>query len=83
MLPASFELSLLIAKENKSCIIGEALVKLCLLKANDIILETDSRQKLSRTPISENTVKRHIDDIAEDIINQVVDSIKQSPFYSI
>lgn len=83
VLEASYELSLLIAKEKKSHIIGETLVKPCLLKAADIILGTDSRQKLSQIPLSDNSVKRRIDDMAEDITNQVVDAIKQSPFFAI
>ncbi|XP_072384347.1 protein FAM200C-like [Diabrotica undecimpunctata] len=40
VLEASYELSLLIAKEKKSDIIGETLVKPCLLQAADIILGT-------------------------------------------
>lgn len=38
VLEVSYELSLLIAKEKKSHTIGETLVKLCLLKAAEIIL---------------------------------------------
>ncbi|XP_072392556.1 protein FAM200C-like [Diabrotica undecimpunctata] len=34
-------------------------------------------------PLSDNTVKRRIDDMAEDIQNQVVDTVKQSPFFAI
>lgn len=83
VLEASYELSLLIAKEKKSHIIGETLVKPCLLKAADIILGTQSKQKLSQIPLSDNTVKRRIDDMAEDIQNQVVDAVKQSPFFAI
>ncbi|XP_072389301.1 protein FAM200C-like [Diabrotica undecimpunctata] len=70
---ASYELSLLIAKQKKSHIIGETLVKPCLLK---------SKQKLSQIPLSDNTMKRRIGDMAEDIQNQVIDAVKQSPFFS-
>ncbi|XP_072385361.1 protein FAM200C-like [Diabrotica undecimpunctata] len=47
VIEASYELSLLIAKEKKSHIIGETFVKPCLLKAAGIILGTQSKQKLS------------------------------------
>ncbi|XP_072378031.1 protein FAM200C-like [Diabrotica undecimpunctata] len=47
VLNASYELSLLIAKGKNSHIIGETLVKPCLLKAADIILGTQKKQKLS------------------------------------
>ncbi|XP_072387391.1 protein FAM200C-like [Diabrotica undecimpunctata] len=83
VLKALYELSLLIAKEKKSHIIGETLVKPCLLKVADIILGTQSKQKLSQISVSDNTVKRRIDDMAEDIQNQVVDAVKQSPFFAI
>lgn len=83
VLEASYELSLLIAKAKKSYIVGETLVKPCLLKAADIVLGPEGRQKLSQIPLSDNTVKRRIDDMAEDITNQVVDAVKQSPFFAI
>lgn len=76
------ELSLLIAKEKKSHIIGETLVKPCLLKAADIILGTDGRQKLSQILLSDNTIKRCIDDMAEDIKIQIVNALKRSPFFA-
>lgn len=83
VLEASYELSLLIAKAKKSHTVGETLVKPCLLKASDIVLGPESRQKLSQIPLSDNTVKRRIDDMAEDIKNQVIDAVKQSPFFAI
>lgn len=83
VLEASYELSLLIAREKKNHTIGETLVKPCLLKAADVILGADCRQKFSQIPLSDNTVKRRIDDMAKDIENQVVEEIKQSPFFAI
>lgn len=83
VLEASYELSLIIAKEKKSHTIGETLVKPCILKAADVVLGTDSRQKLSQIPLSDNTVKRRIDDMAKDIKNQVIVAIKKSPFFAI
>ncbi|XP_057654750.1 protein FAM200C-like [Diorhabda carinulata] len=80
---ASYELFVLIAKETKSHTIGATLVKPCLLKAADVVLGTDSRKKLSQIPLSDNTVKRRNDDMAEDIKNQVVDAIKKFTFFVI
>ncbi|XP_072398196.1 protein FAM200C-like [Diabrotica undecimpunctata] len=76
VLEASYELSLLIAKEKKSHIIGETLVNPCLLKAADIILGTQRKQKLSQIPLSDRTAKRRIDYMDKDIQNQTVDAIK-------
>ncbi|GBP66313.1 Protein ZBED8 [Eumeta japonica] len=67
VLEASYELSLLIAKAKKSQTIGETLVKPCLLKAADIVLGPESKQKFSQITLSDNSVKRRIDDTAEDI----------------
>ncbi|CAB3237619.1 unnamed protein product [Arctia plantaginis] len=83
VLEASYELSLLIAKAKKSHAIGETLVKPCLLKAADIILGPETKQKNSQIPLSDNTVKRRIDDMAEDIKNQVVKAVKESCFFAI
>lgn len=70
LLEASYELSYLIAKGKKSHIIGETLVKPCMLKAAEIVLGPESKQKLQQISLSDNTVKRRIDDMAEDIKNK-------------
>ncbi|XP_072382673.1 protein FAM200C-like [Diabrotica undecimpunctata] len=53
------------------------------VKAAGIILGTQSKQKFSQIPLSDKTVKRRIDDMVEDIQNQVVDAVKQSPLFAI
>lgn len=53
------------------------------MKAADIILGPENKQKLSQIPLSDNTVKRRIDDMAEDIKNQVVEAVKESCFLAI
>jgi hypothetical protein len=80
---ASYELALLIAKDKKAHTIGETLVKPCLLLAANIVLGDASRQKLSKISLSDNTVKRRIDDIANDIKKQVMTKVKDSPFFAI
>lgn len=83
VLQASYEISLMIAKAKKSHTIGESLVKPCMLKAADTVLGQESKQKLSQIPLSDNTVKRRLDDMAEDIKIQVVEAVKESKFYAI
>lgn len=80
---ASYELALLIAKEKKAHTIGETLVKPCMLTAAKIVLGDESRQKLSKISLSDNTVRRRIDDLAANIKSQVIDKVKASPFFSI
>lgn len=53
------------------------------MKAVDIVLGPESKQKFSQIPLSDNTVKRRIDDMAEDIKNQLVEAVKESSFFAI
>ena len=38
-----------------------------------------SSEKLSAVPLSNNTIRRRVDDMAEDIILQVIEEVKSSP----
>ncbi|XP_068240050.1 protein FAM200C-like [Palaemon carinicauda] len=83
LVEASYELSLLIAKTEKPHSMGETLVKPCLLRAANIVLGEGSQRKLSKISFSDNTVKRCIDELSEDIKEQVLDKIKASRFFEI
>ncbi|XP_056243076.1 zinc finger BED domain-containing protein 5 [Seriola aureovittata] len=39
--------------------------------------------KLDAIPMSDNTIQRHISDMADDVKEQVLDAIRESPFFSI
>ncbi|CAG9790709.1 unnamed protein product [Diatraea saccharalis] len=80
---ASFELALLIAKQKKPHTIGEDLIKPCILKATQIMLGVESEQKMKSLSLSNNTVKRRIDDMASDIKLQILNKVKLSPFFAI
>ncbi|CAH1958071.1 unnamed protein product [Acanthoscelides obtectus] len=54
----------MIAKQKKPYTIGEELIKPCVLKATQIILGEDAEQKMKSISLSNNIVKRRIDDIA-------------------
>ncbi|KAF2349253.1 Tubulin/FtsZ GTPase domain [Trinorchestia longiramus] len=83
LVEASYELSLLIAKAQKPHSVGETLVKPCLLSAANTVLGEESQRKLSKISLSDNTVKRRIDELSEDIKEQVLDKIKASHFFAI
>ncbi|CAM2119818.1 unnamed protein product [Caretta caretta] len=74
---------LLVAKAKKAHIIGQTLVKPCLLKAGDIVLGVESKKKISEISLSNNSVKRCIDDMAKDLKLQVVEAVKASLFFVI
>ncbi|CAM4667033.1 unnamed protein product [Lepidochelys kempii] len=80
---ASYALSLLIAKAKKAHIIGETFVKPCLLKAAEIVLGAESKKKNLEISLSDNSVKRCVDDIAKDLKLQVVEAVKASSFFAI
>ena len=54
---ASYELALIIAKEKKPHIIGETLVKPCMVRGVELVLGKDSSNKISRIALSDNTIK--------------------------
>ncbi|CAM2097282.1 unnamed protein product [Caretta caretta] len=64
---ASYELSLLIAKAKEVHMIGETLVKPCLLKAADIVLGAKGKKKILEISLSDNSMKRHINDMVKDL----------------
>ncbi|CAH1956793.1 unnamed protein product [Acanthoscelides obtectus] len=76
---ASFEIAFMIVKQNKPHTIGKELIKPCVLKATQIILVEDAEQDMNSTFLSNNTVKRRIDDIAADIESQIINKVKLSP----
>lgn len=82
-LKASFEIAFMIAKQKKPHTIGEELIKPCVLKATQIILGEDAEQKMKSISLSNNTVKRRIDDIAADITSQIINKVKLSPYFAI
>ena len=56
---ASFEVSLLIAKQKKAHNIGESLVKPSALAMFRIVLNEESERKIQAIPLSDNRVREH------------------------
>ncbi|KAF2902171.1 hypothetical protein ILUMI_04016 [Ignelater luminosus] len=56
-LAASFEISKLIAKSQKAHTFGESLIKPCMLKAAEELLEQEAPKKMREIPPSNDTVK--------------------------
>ena len=77
---ASYRAAYLIAKSKKAHNIGENLIKPCLVEMADILLGNEAVKKLSKISMSDNTVKRRIEDMSNDILSQNVHGIKKSDF---
>ncbi|XP_003369910.1 zinc finger protein [Trichinella spiralis] len=79
----SYEIAMLIAKNKKPHTIGENLVKPCIVNAVKILLGDDMAKQFKNISLSDSTVKRRIDELADDIKQQVLEKVKCSPFFAI
>ncbi|CAH2015467.1 unnamed protein product [Acanthoscelides obtectus] len=70
-LKGSFEIAFMIATQKKPHIIGEELMKPCVLKATQIILGEGAEQEMKSISLSNNTVK------------QIINKVNLSPFFAI
>ncbi|XP_076062406.1 protein FAM200C-like [Oratosquilla oratoria] len=74
---------MLIAKSKKSHNIGESLIKPNILCAAELVLGKDSANKLSQISLSNDTVKKRIDELSQDIKVQTLDQVRASPVFAI
>ena len=82
-LRASFLVANCVAKAKNPFTIGEELT---LPAAKDVcreLLGEAAVQKVARVPLLASTITRQIDEIAEDIEAQLLESINESPWYAI
>ena len=77
---ASYKLAYRIAKEKKAHTIGETLIKLCALEMTELVCGTEQRQKLKAVPLTNDNIKSRITDIYNNILEQVMEELKASPF---
>jgi len=79
-LEASYKVAYRIAKEKKPHTIGETLVKPCALEMTELFFGTEHRKKLEAVPLSNDTINSRITDISNNILEQVMEKLKASPF---
>lgn len=80
---ASYHIAFMVAQQKKSHTLGETLIKPSILKAVEIILGEESKRKIAQISLSDNTVKRHIDELALHIKNQLIHKLQNSVFFAI
>ena len=61
----------------------ESLIKSSILVAAELVLGKDKTNVLSQIALSNDTVKGRIDELSQDIKDQLLDQIKESPFFAI
>ena len=79
----SFNVSLAIAKAKKPYTIAEELIKPCCIDIVRTMLSESAVQKVKAIPLSNDTVKRRIDAKAVDCENQLIQEIRNSPYFAI
>ncbi|XP_010778516.1 zinc finger BED domain-containing protein 5-like [Notothenia coriiceps] len=80
---ASYMLAELIAKQKKPHTIAETLIlPACKILAG-VMLGPDAANELSKVPSSDNTIKRRIDDMSEDIEEHLAEKLQASGRFSL
>ena len=77
-LQCSYEVAYQIAKCRKPHTIAEELIKPCAEKMVEIMIGPGEKKKIQQLSMSNNTIRRRIDDMATDVCQQVCSEIKQS-----
>ncbi|KAK2721192.1 hypothetical protein QYM36_003460 [Artemia franciscana] len=82
-LRASYAVSYLVAKQKKPHTIAECLILTALVKVSEIMFDTKTATALQSIPVSNNTISRRIEDIASDIVMQVIEQIKLTKMFAL
>ncbi|KAK9958613.1 hypothetical protein ABG768_025346 [Culter alburnus] len=80
---ASYEVSLLVAKSKKPYSIAEELIVPAAAILAETMLDKKAAKAIKTVPLSNDTVCRRIDDMAEDIVAQVVEKLKQATSFAL
>ena len=77
---ASYLVSLNIAKSKKPHTIGEELIKPSCVQITSLLCGEQAANKIKSVPLSAETVKRRIDDMAQNFQQQLLDKVRESKF---
>ena len=72
----------MIAKVKKPYKIDERLIKPCMFKEANLILEKTYCKKMAKISLSDCTIKTPVDELAKDAECQVLKKLQPSPFFS-
>lgn len=77
---ASYKISLNIAKKGKPHTLAEEIILPAIKDVIEDVMKKDSANVLKSLPLSANSVKRRIDEMAEEVENTVVSELKNCKF---
>ena len=81
VLEASYCIAFRIAQAKKPHTIGEELINPCLVEATTLVLGGEKANKLKEISLSNDTVKKRISEMSQDILLQVVEEVRSSPLF--
>ena len=79
-LQCSYEVTYQNAKCKKPHAIAEELIKPCAEKMIETMIGLGAKKKIQQTSLSNDTIRRQIDDMAANVCQQVCSEIKQNTF---
>ncbi|XP_028966643.1 protein ZBED8-like [Galendromus occidentalis] len=79
ILTAPYQAARMIAKQKKAHTIGENLIKPLFLQMAETLIGKEIREKFEKVPMSNNIVRERINDMSEDILDQIVTDLKETP----
>ncbi|GFS28299.1 protein ZBED8 [Nephila pilipes] len=80
LVEASFRVAYRIAKSKKPHTIGETLIKPCALEMVELVCGLEQRKKLEAIPFSNDVIQSRIVEISCNILKQIINELKASPF---
>ena len=80
---ASFFVSWKIAREKASHSAGQNLIKPAAVEMTRILCGDAVANKLAMVPLSSDTIKRRIQEISEDVLQQTIASVKRRGKFSL
>ena len=73
----------MIAQAKKPHNIVEALIKPCMIKAANVVLGVASSNKLAKISLSDSTMKKRFDKLANEFEFQVLQKIQEMFFFAV
>lgn len=83
VLLASYKVAYRVAKTGKPHTTAENLILPAALDMVEIMVGKQEADKLKSIPLSDNTISRRINDMANDIPEQIVENVKISPHFAL
>ncbi|KAI6659386.1 Protein ZBED8-like [Oopsacas minuta] len=79
LVQASYEVTYQCIRENASHSAPENLIKLCTIRIVELVLGTAAAKKIKEMPLSNHVIPGRVADMRCNILEQVVQEIKDSP----